>query len=300
MDSNKDTLYARWLSGELTNEEQQQFEGNSELADLEAIISTTDQLTLPKYDAEAAYSQLKKNKPSPTAKVRSLKIREIMAVAAGLAILVFVTYFWNTGAILTTAPLAKTSIHALPDQSRVLLNDGSSIKYVKGNWEAERNIQLIGEAFFNVQKGSTFQVQTANGTIEVLGTKFNVRAWGDKLHVECYDGSVKVSNQQQEITLKVNQSVNVVKGQMEEKQSINHEQPLWSNGNSRFYKENINEVLAELERQYAVKVIAPTMKRLFNGTFRHDNLEAALKAICKPMQLTYEIDGTGRIVTIEE
>ena len=56
MDSNKDTLYARWLSGELTKEEQQQLEGSTELADLEAIISTADQLTLPKYDAEAAVS----------------------------------------------------------------------------------------------------------------------------------------------------------------------------------------------------------------------------------------------------
>ena len=300
MDSNKDTLYARWLSGELSKEEQQQLEGSAELADLEAIVGTADQLALPKYDAEAAYSQLKKNNPSKTAKVRSLNIREIMAVAAGLAILVFVTYFWNKGEIVTTAPLAKTSIHALPDQSRVVLNDGSSIKYVKDKWTTERNIQLVGEAFFNVQKGSSFQVQTANGIIEVLGTKFNVRAWGDKLHVECYEGSVKVSNQQQEITLKINQSVNVVRGRMEEKQSISHQQPLWSTGNSRFYKENINEVLAELERQYAVKINAPIMSRLFNGTFRHDDLEGALKAICKPMQLTYEIDGTGRLITIEE
>ena len=300
MDRNKDTLYARWLSGDLTMEEQQQLEGSTELEDLETIIGTTDQLTLPKYDAEAAYRQFKKKKPSKKTTIRSINFREIMAIAAGVAILVFVTYFWNTGAIEATAPLAKTNTHALPDQSIVVVNDGSSIKYIKGTWETERNIELIGEAFFNVKKGSSFQVNTANGLIKVLGTKFNIRAWGDKLYVECYEGSVKVSHQQQVTTLVKDQAVNVVQGQMEEKQTINHQQPLWSTGSSRFYKENINQVLAELERQYAVIVNAPTMNRSFNGSFQHDNLEAALKAICKPMQLQYEIDGTGRIVTIGE
>ena len=223
-----------------------------------------------------------------------------MAIAIGLAILFFVIYFWSTGEIEATAPLTTTSIHSLPDQSLVVLNDGSSIKYVKGTWEEERNILLVGEAFFNVKKGNTFQVQTDKGIIEAVGTKFNVRAWGDKLYVECYEGSVQVINQQQTITLVVNQSLNIIKNRTEDKESIRHQKPLWSTGSSQFHKEDINQVFAELERQYAVIVNAPSMNRLFNGEFQHDDLERALKAICTPMQLTYEIDGTGRIVTIEE
>ena len=149
---------------------------------------------------------MSKNNPSETDNIPSLKFRIFMAIAIGLAILFFVIYFWSTGEIEATAPLTTTSIHSLPDQSLVVLNDGSSIKYVKGTWEEERNILLVGEAFFNVKKGNTFQVQTDKGIIEAVGTKFNVRAWGDKLYVECYEGSVQVINQQQTITLVVNQS----------------------------------------------------------------------------------------------
>ena len=233
-------------------------------------------------------------------KIPSLQFRIIMAVIASLAIVIFVTYFLNKGVILATAPLAKTSVHALPDQSHVVLNDGSSIEYVQGTWEAERNILLVGEAYFSVKKGNTLQVKTTNGSIEILdGARFNVRAWGDQLYVECYEGTINMSNQQRATTLIENQAIIVVKGRMEEKM-ISHQKPLWSTGSSRFYKENINQVLAELERQYAVIVNAPTMNRLFNGIFRHDDLETALKTVCESMQLKYEIDKTGRIITIGE
>lgn len=235
------------------------------------------------------------------AEIPSLRFRIMMAVIAGLAIVAFVIYFLNKGVILATAPLAKTSVHALPDQSHVVLNDGSSIEYVQGTWEVERNISLVGEAYVSVKKGNRLQVKTANGNIEVLGgARFNVRAWSDQFYVECYEGSIKVSSNQQATTLSKNQSMNVVKGQIESKQIISHQKPLWSTGISRFYKENINQVFTELERQYAIIVNAPTMDRLFNGSFRHDDLEAALKVICTPMQLKYEIDKTGRIVTIKE
>ena len=234
------------------------------------------------------------------AEIPSLRFRIMMAIIAGLAIVAFVIYFLNKGVILVTAPLAKTSIHALPDQSHVVLNDGSSIEYVQGTWEAERNILLVGEAYVSVKKGNRLQVKTANENIEVLGgARFNVRAWSDQFYAECYEGTIELNSQQQAITLNSNQSISIIKGQIE-KQTINHQKPLWSTGNSRFYKENINQVFAELERQYAVIVNAPTMNRLFNGTFRHDDLEAALKVICTPMQLKYKIDKTGRIVTIKK
>jgi len=301
MSTNKDTIYARWLAGELTQEEKQNLQGSEEEADLEAIIKATDQLQLPKYDAEGAYAQFKKKQPlkaQPTAKVRSINTRPLLAVAATLAILILGYQFWNNRAVVSTAQTASTLNHALPDQSEVILNDGSSIKYERSTWEKDRTVALIGEAFFQVQKGSAFQVKTTNGIVEVLGTQFNVRAWGDKLYVECYEGSVQVTSRQQETTLIANQSVNVVDGQMSGLQPMNHQQPLWSTGTSRFHEENINQVFAELERQYNITVDAPTMNRAFSGSFRHDNMDGALKAICKPMNLEYANNNDGAVITI--
>ena len=300
MMQDKDTLYARWLAGTLTEKELEQLTNSEELADLEAIIEATDQLKLPKYDAEGAYTQFKKQHPNKKLKVRSLKNRWLLGIAAGVAVLlVAITFFRNQKQTINAA-LAETTTHQLPDQSTVLLNDGSSIVYKERNWDAERVLQLKGEASFKVETGNTFRVETKNGIIDVLGTQFNVRAWGNQLRVECYEGKVRVRRKAQEMILSRAESVVVIGEKMENKEAISHQQPLWIAGNARFYKENISEVFAELERQYNIKVQAPTRNRVFTGSFRHDDLERALNAICKPMQLKYTIEEGGQIVTIKE
>lgn len=300
MDSGKDTLYARWLSGDLTEKEREQLLGTEELTELESIIQVSDQLTLPKYDAAAAYEQLKKKQPPKTAKIYSLNARWWMGIAAGVALLVAaITFLTNNSTQEMMAPYASNTKHSLPDQSEIILNDGSKITYEKGKWAKERIVQLTGEAFFSVQKGNTFTVKTANGMVEVLGTQFNVRSWGDKLYVECYEGKVKVNSHSQEAILSPNQAVNIVQGTMQSKQSITHQQPIWTRGISRFNNENINEVFAELERQYNIKVEAPSMNRTFSGAFSHSDLDRALMDICKPMQLTHSIEENGTFVIIQ-
>ena len=61
MDTNKDTLFARWLSGELTQEEQQQLQKGEALGDLEAIVKATDDLQLPNMMQRRLMPSLKKS-----------------------------------------------------------------------------------------------------------------------------------------------------------------------------------------------------------------------------------------------
>lgn len=303
MDANKDTLYARWLAGDLSPEEEQTLQSSGELEELEAIINTADKLTLPKYDAADGFARFKANKmPPKTAKTRSLNTRRIWPMLAAAASVLFLIY---VGSLLLDGPESiesgnmATLNHRFEDQTSVVLNDGSKLDYDESNWEETRSVRLKGEAIFNVQKGKPFIVNTPNGTIEVLGTSFNVRAWGDKLHVECYEGKVRVRSNNQETILTANKAVNVVKGQMQE-QTITHQKPLWSTGNSRFYEEQLNTVFEELERQYDVKVNMSKMERPFSGNFQHDNLETALNNICKPMGLKFEIASDGKTIEIKE
>ena len=51
---------------------------------------------------------------------------------------------------------------------------GVKFQFDKKRFTDERIIQLRGEAFFEVEKGSRFVVQTGKGAVEVLGTSFNV------------------------------------------------------------------------------------------------------------------------------
>jgi len=58
----------------------------------------------------------------------------------------------------------------------VVLNSKSTISFNKTDWKNNRQLTLDGEAYFKVEKGSTFTVNTNNGSVTVLGTQFNVNS----------------------------------------------------------------------------------------------------------------------------
>lgn len=300
MESNKDDLYARWLEGQTSSEETDELKKSGELAELEAIIAATDKLALPKYDASAGYAKFKANRPAKQqAKVRPIrKLWPVLTAAASVALLIGVFLFVNRGPDVLETGNKLTLTHTFDDQTRVVLNDGSSLTYKEEEWSEQRSVKLMGEAIFNVQKGRPFIVNTAVGNIEVLGTQFNVRAWHDNLNVECYEGQVRVSYAGQEVILNAGEMVNGITRKLGDKQSIRHEKPFWSTGSSKFYEEPIPEVFKELERQYDVQVLLPKIDRRFNGSFPHNDLGNALSAICKPMNLTPSLSADKKVITI--
>ena len=80
---------------------------------------------------------------------------------------------------------------ALPDGSQVYLNHNSYLSYQEDF--NPRSVNLSGEAFFIVVPDeSTFTVITAHGTIEVLGTEFNVKTSADQVAVDVKKGLVEL------------------------------------------------------------------------------------------------------------
>lgn len=78
----------------------------------------------------------------------------------------------------------ETLTIVLPDSSVVWLNERSSLNRQEDF--SERNIQLRGEAFFEVRRmeHSPFRIQSGQTTTEVLGTSFNIRAYPEEKKVE--------------------------------------------------------------------------------------------------------------------
>ena len=303
--SDKDTLYARWLSGDLSDAEEEALKASGEWQELEAIIQAADQLSLPAFDAEAAYQKFKNkgtsvsdrsphlkavHKSDKQSTTRQFRLMRVAAVAASIVLVLAVLYlFQGQSSTSISADLASNEAHRFVDESSVVLNDGSTIQYQEANWGTERRVELKGEALFEVEKGKPFYVETRYGIVEVLGTQFNVRAWGKNLYVECYSGRVKVRTAQGAEILTKGQSVNVLKGTLQGIQNIQHTEPLWRTGVSRFYDENLNSVFEELARQYDIEVKTPRFNRSFSGVFKHDDLEVALRQICKPLGLAFEV-----------
>ena len=295
----KDTKYARWLNGNLSPEELEALQSSGEQEDLEKIIRIVDDIDLPEYDVESAYSQFKSNRPQKKSKVRVLNTRWVMGIAASVLLIIAAIFLLRNQPKLLEAANQTNQTFAFSDGSDVILNDGSNIQFDEKKWAENRVVELTGEAFFSVESGGSFLVKTKNGTVEVLGTQFNVRSWGDKLYVECYEGKVRVKDGNESSELTRNQSVSIVDGQMTESEII-HQKPLWSTGASRFYNESLNEVFAELERQFDIKVNGQNINRTFEGVFTHSDLETALREICQPLGLKFTILEDRKSVSISE
>lgn len=289
-----ENIYARIVSGELSPKEIEHLKGTGEWEEIQSILKATENLSLPSFDKEKGFEDLK-GRRKPKTKQRNLR-PYIYGIAASLLVLLSFIFLFTEEPTFIQAGMAENGGHTLPDGSKIILNDGSNIEYKNAEWANSRVLKLTGEAFFEVETGNKFLVNTSNGQVEVLGTKFNVRSWGDKLYVECYEGSVKVVQTESEVVLKANETVNFVNGKSNGLNTIEHKEPLWQSGTLRFHQEKLSEVFSEMERQYNVKIEFTLNDALFSGYFEEGNLNKALSQVCDPMGLEFNFIDDKTIV----
>lgn len=299
---NREDILAKWLDGKISDKELEALEGTDALREMKRLKGEVDQWSMPKYNTDAGLEKMKKRLEDNASKNEGSKRYQLIAIATaivvGLLVYGLISFGGTKKEELKAAPGEEIN-YAFQDGSEVWLNDGSSIKYQKSDWSTQRTIALKGEALFEVSKGSPFTVNTPNGTITVLGTQFNVRAWGANLYVECYEGKVQVQSGTQRIVLTAKEGINIIDGSMKAKQSINNIAPVWQNDLSRFYDDKLKIVCQEIERQYQIMVDLRVSDRIFSGQFRHDDLDKALQSICKPLGLSYIINQNKKSVVIE-
>lgn len=138
--------------------------------------------------------------------VRKLNWLKNVSIAASAALLIgAVTWYAITNANsheensnTYKTGFAKIKKITLPDGSKVILNANSELKLSAAwNEQAERQVWLEGEAYFEVEKKiSTHQkfiVHTKDLDVEVLGTKFNVNTRHEKAIVSLEEGKIKLS-----------------------------------------------------------------------------------------------------------
>lgn len=88
----------------------------------------------------------------------------------------------------------------LGDRTTVWLNSMSELEVAAGYGDKERRVRLTGEGYFEVSRNEEcpFVVETGQLDVRVLGTKFNVAAYGDEAEVRAtlVDGSVRVRSRE--------------------------------------------------------------------------------------------------------
>jgi ferric-dicitrate binding protein FerR (iron transport regulator) len=235
------------------------------------------------------------------AKTVSLWHRRRMSIlAAVVAVLLILAGWWalpEPPEVRLVTTTADRDIYELPDGSKVTLNAKSTIFYEPQEWLRARHVELNGEGFFEVKKGTPFIVKTPYGSVRVLGTSFNVDARKGRFAVACYTGSVHVAAGSRSQILSAGERV-VATGNLLNIDTFDQDkEAAWREGVHYFESTSLQMVFGELERQFEVKVKLPKelADREYTGFFESGDLNAALEAICWPMGLTFELNA-GKVI----
>ena len=269
---------------------------------------------------------------------RLLKVAAIFifALIIGSLAFYFVTSYNEVpsadGLNLTTeiaAPIGSKSHVVLPDGTKIWLNAGSSLKYSSSFNKGQREVSLVGEAFFDVakKKGAPFFVKTNEVTIKVLGTAFNVKAYPNEGSVSTtlVRGSLVIEHRTKgkavlQTVLEPNQQATYIKnsGQLllssAESETLNKEKihkidqikgkilltkkidtepfTAWKDNRLVFRNESFESLAIKLERWYGVKINikGDEIKNFhFNGTIENETVDDVMKIIKYALPIDYDI-----------
>jgi ferric-dicitrate binding protein FerR (iron transport regulator) len=213
--------------------------------------------------------------------------------AAALLLLAFLTTYSYT--VSEEAVRGEHLTVWLPDSSSVTLNAESSISYKPYLWFISRKVSLEGEACFEVKPGSRFSVQSGRNRTNVLGTTFNVYARREIYRVACLTGQVEVHVNRETFLLNPNMQLTCDKEQQPTTENILSVQAAgWMRGKFVFIETPLAEVVAEMERQYDMRVTGsvPDLNRFsYTGNFiKTENPEDILDIIGRPFGITFRIE----------
>lgn len=177
-----------------------------------------------------------------------------------------------------SVPRGQNCQITLADGSKVWLNGGSTLRY-PSHFEENRQIELTGEALFDVAKNGNmpFVVSAKGVCVKVIGTRFNVRGYAaEPLTVSLFRGAVSVyreNNEQQAVVLRPNEQLTVSDGHMD-KGRIDADAAAWKDGLLVFKSATMAQIITHLQACYGVKITVkhPSLLNIrYSGKFRQSD-----------------------------
>ncbi len=296
-----------WVNADLKNAKK--------LADLRIILETSRKLAVSSpLNEEQAWSNFKVRKEKQTQDpvlLRPVQARYSWVKIAAAVLLVsaagwMYSYLYHPGQdelnTLTLTSTDKFITDTLPDGSIVHLNKNSSITYAK-NFSKHRNINLKGEAFFEVKHGikSAFTVSVNDVIVKDIGTAFNVKANLGKTEVIVEQGIVEVSKAAKTIRLNENEMVNIKNGneEMIVEKSPDH---LYNYYRSKIFTANntsLDRLVKVLNEAYGadIRIDNKTLSQIpITLTIRWDSPLADILEIIQETTPEIRIEKTGSII----
>lgn len=188
----------------------------------------------------------------------------------------------------------------LSDGTRVYMNADTRLKYPETFGKQNRQVELCGEAYFEVQKDTArpFIVKVGDMNVRVLGTVFNINAYAEipEIKTTLVSGKVNVEWPGKMLELMPGEQASLHKSNAELcKTEVNVAlYTAWKDGLFKFERESLENIMKVLERWYDVNVFfynEDLKKSLFSGDLKkYDNIEQHLRMLEMTTNVSFVIN----------
>lgn len=322
-----DGLLSRYLSGELSPEEQAWFQeelrkdpGKQDLLENYRQIWESS-VPGQSYDLDAEWDLLKDKLPGfelASHKAKTINMRRSVLfytyrIAAVLVLGLVLTFSWiyvsrMNGTVRVLAREEPVEL-VLEDGTEVTVNRHSSLRYSKSFNMEDRKVYLNGEAWFDVARDTSmpFVIDAGAALVEVLGTSFNVNAYRDNPTVEILveSGLVALSAKTDQKELIVMQagaggSYNKSLKQLKLISTPDPNDISWKTRELFFDGSTLQEVCTHVSKVYGVDLVI--MNEVLSScqitvTFRDQSLESILRVL--ELTLDLKISREGKEIRLD-
>lgn len=202
------------------------------------------------------------------------------------------------------------SVITLVDGSKVWLNADSRLEYPASFGGNTREVRLSGEAFFDVAKNKTkpFIIHLKNGTVRVLGTSFNIKAYDTDGVVETSVATGKVAFIPKKegntdttfLTHNLKAVYSLKTGLVKTISTLSNMDKAWTEGKLIFANTSMDEIAATLERYFGKQVVIndeQLRSYRLTGSFENNSAEEILYYLSLIRPFTYRITETQIILS---
>lgn len=222
------------------------------------------------------------------------------AAAAVLPLLAVALGLWLLRPDVTLAPPGDPTPLTLADGTAVQLRAGSRLAEVPRLFGGARLVRLTGEAAFDVTTdGSRFVVETEQARVEVLGTRFTVRAWPEEEEttIALLEGRVRLESLHDAAEAEVVPGeVWRVRRSLDRTTADVDAASAWREGAFVYKDRPLREILADVSRRYGVEIVAPASLRgrQVSVSLRHpESAEAVLNDLALALGFRYRARSDG-------